>query len=134
VLSLLLAMTDSEGSAEWHHPATGEIIRPAPGFSVVMTSNMESLDEIPSALRDRFPVAIRVDRPTREAVASLPDDLRDAALGGSLGPHERRVSLRLFSAFDRLRAVVPPEVAASILLEDRAGDFLDALRIGGVTA
>jgi MoxR-like ATPase len=133
VLSLLLAMTDSDGSAEWHHPATGAVVRPAPGFSVVMTSNMVSLDEIPAALRDRFPVAIRIDRPTREAVQHLAADLRDAALTGSLGDADRRVSLRVFAAFDALRQVSSPQTAAQVLFGTRASDFLDALRISGVT-
>ena len=29
VLSLLLAMTDSEASARWEHPANGKVMRPA---------------------------------------------------------------------------------------------------------
>ncbi|HLK44808.1 MAG TPA: AAA family ATPase, partial [Acidimicrobiales bacterium] len=56
VLALLLAVCDTDGSARFDHPATGEALHPLPGFTVVMTTNLEHLDELPAALRDRFPV------------------------------------------------------------------------------
>ena len=102
-LATLLAITDSPASARWRNPDTLEWIRPGPEFSVVMTSNVDDLDDVPRALRDRFPVCIRVDRPHPSAVTSLSADLRAPALAGSLGPESRRVSLRSFYAFDQLR-------------------------------
>jgi MoxR-like ATPase len=132
-LATLLAVTDSVESARWRNPDTLEWVRPGEDFSVVMTSNIEDLEEIPRSLRDRFPIAIRVDRPPSEAVERLSDDLRAAALAGSLGPEGRRVSLRSFYAFDELRLHHGPLRAAELVFgEIRAQSVLDALSIGRV--
>ena len=133
-LATLLAITDSPESARWRNPETLEWVRPGSSFSVIMTSNIEDLDDIPHALRDRFPVSIRVDRPHPAAVARLSGDLRGPALSGSLGPEERRVSLRSFYAFDELRRHHGPTRAARLVFGDNvAPSVLDALSIGAVT-
>ena len=133
-LATLLAITDSPESARWRNPETLEWVRPGPEFSVVMTSNIEDLEEVPRALRDRFPVSIRVDRPHPSAVARLSGDLRAPALAGSLGPEQRRVSLRSFYAFDELRRHHGPSRAARLVFgEDVAQSVLDALVIGAVS-
>jgi MoxR-like ATPase len=133
VLSLLLAMTDTDDSARWKNPQSREVVRPAPGYSVVMTTNLEELEELPPALRDRFPVAIRIDQPHPSAVRSLSPDLRRAALNGSLGEPSRRISLRTFYAFDRLRRSTNAQRAASLLFDSaEATAFLDALSIGAL--
>jgi MoxR-like ATPase len=129
-LSTLLAMTDSEESARWRNPETGEWANPGPNFSVIMTTNLEELDDIPVALRDRFPVAIRIDRPHPASVERLSTDLREPALAGSLGDESRRVSLRRFYAFDQLRCHCGPERAAQLVFADQGQNVLDALRIG----
>lgn len=130
-LSTLLAITDSPESARWRNPETGQWVRPGADFSVVMTSNIEELEDIPSALRDRFPVAVRIDRPHPHAVAVLSDDLRAAALNGSVGEVGRRVSLRRFYAFDQLRVSLGAERAAVLVFgEADATAVLDALVIG----
>lgn len=132
-LSTLLAITDSVDSARWRNPETGQWVKPGPDFSVVMTTNVEELTDIPLALRDRFPVAIRIDRPHPHAVATLSDDLREPALNGSLGQSERRVSLRSFYAFDQLRSQLGAERAAHLLFGESAGAaILDALSIGSL--
>jgi len=133
-LSTLLAITDSIESARWRHPDTLEWVRPGPEFSVVMTSNVEHADEIPTALLDRFPVAIHIDRPHPKALRRLSPDLHASALAGSLGPEERRVSLRSFYAFDQLRATLGPERAARLVFgESNAEGVLDALSISAVS-
>jgi MoxR-like ATPase len=132
-LSTLLAVTDSVDSARWRNPETGKWVRPGPDFSVVMTSNIDELDEIPAALRDRFPIAVRIDRPHPHAVASLSDDLRAPALNGSFGDAERRISLRRFYAFDQLRRALGAERAARLLFDEASATaVLDALAIGSV--
>jgi hypothetical protein len=135
VLSLLLAMTDTAGSTQWRHPFTGELLRPHPQFTVVMTTNLDRLEELPPALRDRFPVAIRIDRPHPSSVLSLSGDLRHAALHGSIGESDRRISLRAFYAFDQLRRRCGDERAAELVFgPQRARAFLDALVIGAMGA
>jgi len=131
-LSTLLAMTDSPESARWRNPETAEWVRPGPHFSVIMTSNIDDLDEIPSSLRDRFPVAIRIDRPHASALASLSADLRASALAGSLGPVGRRVSLRSFYAFDDLRSKCGAQRAAQLVFGENALSVLDALAIAAL--
>ena len=99
-----------------------------------MTSNIDDVDDVPRALRDRFPVSIRVDRPHPAAVSRLSGDLRGPALAGSLGPEQRRVSLRSFYAFDELRRHYGPARAAHLVFgEDVAQSVLDALAIGAVS-
>lgn len=133
-LSTLLAMTDSLESARWRHPETGEWTRPGPEFSVVMTTNVEEFDDLPSALRDRFAVRLRVDRPHPDALECLSEDLRGPALAGSLGDESRRLSLRSFYAFDRLRRHCGASRAAELVFGDaRASAVLDALRVAALS-
>ena len=133
-LSTLLAMTDSPESARWRNPETSEWVRPGPQFSVVMTTNIDDLDDIPLSLRDRFPVSIRIDQPHVSALARLSEDLRAPALAGSLGPASRRVSLRSFYAFDELRRHLgSPRAARLVFGEDAARSVLDALAIASIT-
>lgn len=132
-LSTLLAVTDSPESARWRNPQSGDWVSPGLEFSVVMTTNLEELDDIPSALRDRFPVAIRIDRPHPASLQALSSDLRAPALAGSLGDSTRRVSLRSFYAYDQLRGHCGPERAARLVFGDeRARGVLDALAIGAL--
>jgi hypothetical protein len=100
-----------------------------------MTTNLERPEELPSALRDRFPVVIRIDRPHPSSVLSLSSDLRQLAMHGSLGDEDRRVSLRAFYAFDRLRSLHGANRAATLLFgSERATSFLDALTISSMSA
>lgn len=130
VLALLLAVCDSDGSARFDHPATGEALRPLDGFTVVMTTNLDAPEELPRALRDRFPVAIHIDAPHPAAVEQLPEDLRDAAIAVASAPGERRASLRAFYAYARLRECVEPDRAARLAFGAARGqEFADALAI-----
>ncbi len=131
-LSTLLLICDSPESARWRHPDSGEWVRPGEEFTVVVTTNSGTLEEIPVALRDRFPVCVRIDRPHPGAVSTLSDDLRGPALAGALGGDERFVSLRSFYAFDALRAQLGAQRAASLVFGSRADAFLDALAIGSL--
>lgn len=134
VLSLLLAMFDSPESASWTHPFTGEVFRPKEGFSVIMTTNVEDMDELPTALKDRFPVAIRIAHPHPSALLALSPDLRQAASNSADAPGYRRISLRTWKAFDTMRKSVADERAAEIIFKHMASDVLDAIKINAVTA
>ena len=133
VLSLLLAVTDTDGSAQWRQPQTGELVTPHETFSVIMTTNIERLEELPTALRDRFSVAIRIDRPHPSSVRYLREDLRQMAMNGSLGDEDRRISLRAFYAFDVLRGCHGEARAAELLFGSSVAEaFLDALSISSL--
>ncbi|NNN04152.1 MAG: AAA domain-containing protein [Acidimicrobiaceae bacterium] len=131
-LSTLLLICDSPESARWRNPETGEWVRPGEDFTVVVTTNSTSLEELPPALRDRFPVAIEIDRPHVGAVGALSEDLRAPALAGALGGEERLISLRAYYAFDTLRARLGAERAAGLVFGARAEAFLDALSIAAL--
>lgn len=132
-LSTLLSVTDSSESARWRNPDTLEWVTPGPEFSVVMTSNIDVLEQIPESLLDRFPIRIRIDRPRRDALTSLSEDLREAALWGSCGDPDRRISLRGFYAYDRLRRHYGELRAVALVFgTERAESVLDALRISAM--
>lgn len=131
VEATLLSILDSEASAEWTHPETDQIHRPKPGFSAVMTTNIEEMEDLPPALVDRFPVQIRINEPHPEALELLAYDLRHVARQlADAGP--RRVSLRAFMAFDQLRKTVGTPDAAKIIFKDRAEGILDAMKIESI--
>jgi len=131
VFATLLAMTDSPESCKWENPQTGEVETPKKGFSVVMTTNLENLEDLPEAIRSRFPIRVRVNKPHKTALEKLSSDLRVyAERSADLG--ERRIDLRSFYAFDNLRKSVGAERAAVLLFADRATDFLDAIKIDQV--
>jgi MoxR-like ATPase len=129
VLSELLAMTDSPESASWTNPITKEVVRPREGFSVVMTTNLERMGDLPTALRDRFPIAIRIDRPHPKALERLSADLRSFASSSADADPGRRFSLRAFFEFDRLRAKLGVDRAASLVFGEQSTTVLDALKI-----
>ncbi len=128
VAANLLAMLDGEDSASWEHPETGRIHRPNKGFSAVMTTNIENMEELPPALLDRFPVRIRIDQPHPEAIERLSRDLRGIAVQLA-DAGERRVSLRTLFAFDKIRKIHGEERSAEIIFGSRAEDILDGMKV-----
>ncbi len=128
VLATLLAFTDTPESASWENPETGRIHRPREGFSVIMTTNIENMAELPTALSDRFPVRIRIDQPHPSALTRLSSDLHGIAVSLADAGRER-VSLRAFYAFDKLRSSLPVGEAAELVFGDRASSILEAMRI-----
>ena len=133
VLSQLLAMFDSEESASWEHPETGRILKPKNGFSVFMTTNIEDMRELPNALKDRFPVAVRINTPHPNALTMLSPDLRGAAAASADADKDRRFSIRAFVAFDTLRKTVSIEKAARLTIGKHYQSVLDAILVNGVS-
>ncbi len=131
VEATLLSILDSEESAEWSHPETGQMFRPKPGFSAVMTTNIEDMEDLPPALTDRFPVKIRINEPHPDALERLSYDLRGIAKN-LCDAGERRVSLRAFMTFDQMRKTIGTEDASKIIFGDRAESILDAMKIEAV--
>jgi MoxR-like ATPase len=128
VFATLLAITDSPESAQWEHPQTHKVIKPLEGFSVVMTTNIEEMNELPMALKDRFPVAIRINEPHPEALLRMSEDLREYAKQ-MCDAGERRISLRSFYAYDKLRSSLGAKKSAEIVFGSRAKSFLDAIQV-----
>lgn len=132
--SALLAVTDTVGSAAWEHPETGRKVRPLPGYSVIMTTNVEDMRELPTALKDRFPVAIRINTPHPGALEALPSDLRAAAASSADADPARRFSVRAFQSYANLRTSMGSERAAKIIFGAVSNDIIDAIRINEVAS
>ena len=132
VFATLLAMTDSPESARWEHPQTREVVKPLEGFSVVMTTNIEQMSELPMALKDRFPVCIRINEPHPSALLKMSEDLREYARQ-MCDAGERRISLRSFYAFDKLRTALGTKKASEMVFGDRAKSFIDAIGVNSRT-
>lgn len=131
VLGALLAFTDSEASARWEHPDTGEIVRPAAGFSVVITTNSHP-HALAEALRDRFPVCVNVTEPHPMALEKLPAFMREPARLLANAPEDERVSLRAFDALARLAERVGIERAAALVMPQHADTIVTASKIAAI--
>ena len=131
VFATLLAMTDTVESAKWENPATGRVEVPKEGFSVIMTTNIENMEELPSALKDRFPCAIRINEPHPDALVNLPSSIREYARKMAAAG-DRRISLRQFQAYAKLAKMHDKERAANLIFGDRAEAFLDAVAVDTV--
>lgn len=132
VFATLLAMLDSDDSASWENPDTGKTHVPRTGFSAIMTTNIEDMDELPEALKDRFPVRIRINEPHPDALNLLSKDLRSIAIKlADAGP--QRISLRTFMEFDKLRSKLGDEKASRYIFAERAEGILDSLKIDKVS-
>jgi MoxR-like ATPase len=129
-LSFLLNCLDSQETACLTLP-TGELVKPHHQFQAVATMNGDP-EELPSALRDRFPVSIEVDAVHPAAVETLPQDLRNAALGSAVADDDRRISIRAWQCFAHLRTSIGAEAAAAAVFAKRAHDILNSLKIAAV--
>jgi len=129
----LLAMTDTVDSAKWENPATGRIEIPRDGFSVIMTTNIENMEELPVALKDRFPCSIRINEPHPNALSVLDSNIQEYARKMA-DAGDRRISLRQFYAYGKLRVIHGDERAANLIFGDRAESFLDAVRVDTVSS
>jgi MoxR-like ATPase len=128
VFATLLNFLDSPESASWEHPETGRIYSPRSGFSAVMTTNIENMNELPMALADRFPVRIRINEPHPNALERLSADLRGMAVRMA-DAGKQRISLRAFYAFDKLRSTLTIEESAEIVFGERATAILEAMKV-----
>ena len=128
VYATLLAMTDNPESSMWTNDLDGTVYIPRPGFSVVMTTNIENMADLPEALKDRFPICVRIDQPHPDALLRLPEDLRGYALRMA-DQGDDRISLRSFLAFAKLRETLEEPLAARLVFRDNAKGVMEAIGI-----
>lgn len=132
VLTALLLICDSSGSAVREHPETGERIAPADGFEIIATTNAERLSDLPANLLDRFPIRININEVNPEALAQLPEELRGVA--HTYANRERdRYSLRSFFAFHKLRGNLDTETALRLIFPTEWKAISVALAMNNVT-
>jgi hypothetical protein len=131
VLTALLLICDSDGSAVREHPETGERMTPADGFEIIATTNAERLSDLPANLVDRFPVRININEVNPEAVSKLPKHLQTVATTYANRPKDR-FSLRSFFAFTDLETRVGRETAVRLIFGKEASAINHALTIAEV--
>jgi MoxR-like ATPase len=129
-VTFLLAMLDDREVSQITLPPTIQggsprIIRPHRNFTVVATMNCEPEDLLP-ALRDRFPVSIRVSLPNPDAVSTLALDLQPLTNAAVL-ESGRAIGMRQILAYESLRARIDPLIAASACFGDAADEVLNVL-------
>jgi hypothetical protein len=134
VMSFLHVVLDDVELASLTLP-TGETVRPGADFQVVATMNGVP-EDLPFALRDRFPVTIAVNEVHPKAVEALSPDLRVAAKNTTMVQDPaRRASVRVWAEFDHLRKgleghALAKQLAAAACFGHRAQEVLDGLAIG----
>lgn len=124
-ITFLLALLDNRESSSITL-TDGRVVKPHKDFSVVATMNGEPSDLLP-ALRDRFPVTIRINQPHPDAVKSLPEDLQKHAARTAVLSEERRVGIRQWMAFAGLRENIDPFMAADACFGTQAEEVLSAM-------
>jgi hypothetical protein len=133
VQSFLYALLDDPQSAHLTIP-TGETLTPHPSFSCVATMNADP-EDLPEALADRFPICIEVAEIHPAALRALPEDLRDIAAQLALHTDPaRRIGLRTWMEYARLRTSINPQLAAWACFNDRAEELLDSINIASVAS
>lgn len=114
VIAVLYPVLESTETAQLML-ATGEIVRPAPGFHVVATDNAPP-DELPEALQDRFDCVLNLERPHPALIEALHPRLRRAAERSFLLDDERRITMRRWMTISRLQSVMGLERACHAVL------------------
>lgn len=124
-VTFLLALLDNPESSRITLPS-GEVIRPHRNFTVVATMNGEPSDLMP-ALRDRFPVTIRINKPHPDAVKALPEDLQNHAARTATLEEGRRVGIRQWMAYAQLREEIDAVMALEACFGTQADEILNAM-------
>ncbi len=130
VQTFLHHLLDDQGIATYTLP-NNETVKPKAGFTTIATMNGHPSD-LPEALRSRFPVTIHVTEVNPEAIATLPEDLREAAKNSAVANEApRRINFRLWAKFAHLRSIagVGEAAAAQAVFGVRAKEVLDGLKV-----
>ena len=132
--SALYAILDDASTAAYTIPSTGETVRPTTGFHTVCTTNTDPADWEDTELQgllDRLTVRILIDKPHPDAIAALPEDLRNAATESCRAKDERRASVRAWRSFANIRHATADEPLAAVAVFGftRGPEISDALKI-----
>jgi len=134
VESRMMALIDSTASSSWQHPDTGEVVKPHADFSVVATMNGEPADLAPAVL-DRLIVRCEVNTPHPDAIAALPDYLRNLAVKMTDPSNPDRYSLRAFVDFNAMYAASNNmEHSAQVVFPNDYSDVLAVLKVSTTKA
>jgi MoxR-like ATPase len=127
--TFLLGMLDDMEIAQQTLP-TGETIKPIEGYHVVATMNGNPEDHLEPALRDRFPCCIEVDSVAPAALFRLPEEIQEAAKNTTIvDDPQRKISVRVWNEFVRLREIMGDDLAACCVFGARSKQALDHIKI-----
>lgn len=128
VLAILYPVLESVETAQLMLP-TGEIVRPAPDFHVILTDNQPP-NELPLALQDRFECEVHVETPHPNALARIERRLQRAALRSLAIDDERRVTMRRWLTIAKLQAEMGlARACRAVLGRDRGGEVYEAIML-----
>ena len=122
VLAILHPVLESRQTAQLTLPNL-ETVYPAEGFQVICTDNFP-MDQLPAALQDRFKSCLHVAEPHPDALARLPEDLREAAMRTFDLEADRAVSLRGWLAVHEFEAEFDRKFALRAVFGRERGDQL----------
>jgi MoxR-like ATPase len=122
VLAILHPVLESRETAQLTLPSL-ETVYPAEGFQVICTDNLP-MDQLPAALQARFVSCLHVTEPHPDALARLPEDLREAALRTFDLEADRAVSLRGWLAVHAFEAEFDRKFALRAVFGRERGDQL----------
>jgi MoxR-like ATPase len=129
VESKLMMLLDTEASASWENPDTGEIVKPHKDFSVVATMNGMPEDLAPAVL-DRLTVRCAVNTPNPKAIETLPEYLRQLAIAFTAEDAQYRYSLRSFVEFQSMYEKSKNlKACAQVLFPEVHESMIDSLSI-----
>lgn len=123
-LGALLLICDTSASISWENPETLEVVTPAPGYSVVFTTNLEDWSRLDTALRDRMVCPVRIDEPHPDALARLPREYRELARVSADRKGSDRVSLRAWLTISELEPVVGRDDALRLVLGEQRAEVV----------
>jgi MoxR-like ATPase len=124
VLAVLMAMTDTVDSSSWQNPETGEIVKPHENYSVFMTTNVMQMSDLPTALVDRFPIALCITEPHPMALERLPQIYRETARTMAGAEGNDRASMRAFLELVRLEAHIGRAEATRLIFGEEMAEGL----------
>jgi hypothetical protein len=131
-MSFLHALLDDPEFARFTLPKfPNEDVFPSDGFEVVATMNGHP-DDLPEALRDRFPVCIKVDQVHPAALDKLSPQLRKIAAQSIVAPRRERIGYRRWLEFDSLmqNKTVGVDTAARVVLGDAtSSELIKSLKV-----
>ena len=107
-----------------------ETLSPAVGKVLYVATMNGRPEDLPEALRDRFPVTLEMPTPNPQALAALPADLRTLATNITIAKDaDRRISPRAFFEFASLRGPLGDQLAAHAVFGAAAPDLINALAV-----
>ena len=136
VLTILLAILDDKAVAGLTLP-NGKTIHPHKDFKVIATMNGIP-EDLPAPLVDRFDGQLEIDRPSDEAITSLPEDLQFLAKNAYSNKTSRNMTFRQIMSFGKLREAFKAtmevnqalESAGKLVFGTNCADILDVIKIG----